>query len=164
MSSTTCETCKGYRTVCGRCGKPQVRESGDFSWGRCCYGARIKPCPKHVETSYACDVCLKPAPAVKWSDVAGKYRDACPACVAGWQHWLAVSADRFLETEGHLPDVDAMARAVATEQVRAVAFVAGFDRSLANKLAEHLYAATVKPAERRSREVTPSLFLAGGAA
>lgn len=153
MSSTTCQTCKGYGTVCGRCGRARKRQVRNWYGTACCYRAKIKRCPSHIPTAYACDVCLKPAASVKWSSIAGAYRDACPSCVVGWERWLAVASDAFLESLGNSPQVDAMARALAAEHVRAVAFVAGFNRELADKLAGHLYAATV---DRPAGLVTPS--------
>lgn len=96
MSETHCPKCEGKRGFCAKCGKPRRRRLRGYVGGGCCPYARVVPCRGHVETTYACDVCLAPNGSVRlmhW--VAALY--ACEPCHKAWKEWQDTMRDRFIE-------------------------------------------------------------------
>jgi len=60
VSTTVCERCKGFGTVCSKCGAARQRRTPKNNYGRkCCYGARVLPCPAHTPSIGKCDCCPK---------------------------------------------------------------------------------------------------------
>lgn len=111
MSTTVCERCKGFGTVCSKCGAARQRRTSKNSYGRkCCYGGRILPCPVHTPSIGKCDCCPKThqqntgayvevpgSKDVQIPDPAdlskSKWLSLCPECHEAFKVALSVALD-----------------------------------------------------------------------
>lgn len=102
MSSTRCETCKGWGTICSKCGKARKLKQGRWSTKGCtCYGGKRVKCPTHEPSTWTCDVCGLKRVGTESPDVGGGRVDgtdlyACGACRATATAAQAVAIDQVL--------------------------------------------------------------------
>lgn len=124
MSSTRCEKCNGWGTICKRCGRPRRRKlSKWYSSNGCgCYRARLERCPEHKPSTWSCDICG----VTKVGTEHGQFGfigdlGVCQSCKSIAEAAESVAVEQVLERRTGVANVAEAGEHLVVERLRAEA-------------------------------------------
>jgi len=121
VSSTTCEHCNGWGTVCTKCGKARRRKSRHWyqSKGCPCYGGRLRKCPDHQPSTWSCDVCGVKKTGTTHADAHVGELDVCNSCNEIAESAQLVAVEQVLERRTGVANVAEAGEASIIEALKA---------------------------------------------